>query len=264
MPTRRPRRADWRRYERRLAALDQHAVNFDTDAVSLNRALTEGHGEADGWRLDRHEADLPPEPPGPPLDHGAFAAARGVLQAYDFPDPGLIRGLYVSDRPFEDRRVMLLHARFLGFSFWFGVQLTEVVDEVRETDDGPAHVWGYGYRTLEGHFEMGEILFTVWKWTESGRVAFRIDAISKTGRIWNPLYWLGFKLFGRYLQLRFARTALARMRALVEEVLASGPADVPLETPDVRPAAAEPEAAEQMAEAQSAARDEADEPSTPG
>jgi hypothetical protein len=52
-------------------------------------------------------------------------------------------------------------------------------------------------------------------------VQFRIHAVSQTGRIRNPFYWLGFKLFGRRLQRKFARESLARMRQLVAEALAA-------------------------------------------
>ena len=45
-------------------------------------------------------------------------------------------------------------------------------------------------------------------------------AMSQPGQIRNPFYWLGFKLFGRMLQRRFAHQSLARMRRLVSEEMA--------------------------------------------
>ena len=54
-------------------------------------------------------------------------------------------------------------------------------------------MWGYNYRTLEGHFERGQIDFMVHKNLTTGRVWFHIHAVSQTGRISNPVYWLGFK-----------------------------------------------------------------------
>jgi uncharacterized protein (UPF0548 family) len=99
--------------------------------------------------------------------------------------------------------------------------VSKVTDEAaRPTPSGPERVWGYGYRTLEGHFERGQIDFTIHKNLTTGAVQFRIHAVSQTGRIRNPFYWLGFKLFGRMLQRRFARESLARMRQLVGEALA--------------------------------------------
>ena len=78
-----------------------------------------------------------------------------------------------------------------------------------------ASLTSHGYRTLEGHFERGQIDFTIHKNITSGAVQFRIHAVSQAGQIRNPFYWLGFKLFGRTLQRRFARESLRRMQALV-------------------------------------------------
>ncbi|RYY07786.1 MAG: DUF1990 family protein, partial [Cytophagaceae bacterium] len=139
---------------------------------------------------------------------------------YTFPPPSLITGIFDFDAPLE-HRVMLLRGRFLGFVFWFGVRVSGVIDEAaRPTPAGPERVWGYGYRTLQGHFERGEIQFTLHKNLATGAVQFRIHAVSQTGRIRNPFYWLGFKLFGRYLQRKFSRDSLVRMRRLVAEALA--------------------------------------------
>jgi hypothetical protein len=203
----------WEQYKARLASYEHAQVNYDFTRQSEYTA-------ANGWRLDDYATDLPAEAPGPPEAHGAFAAAQDVLRRYAFPPPSLITGIFKPDGPLENR-IMLLRARFLGFSFWFGVKVSEVTDEAaRPTPDGPERVWGYGYRTLEGHFERGQIDFTIHKNLTSGAVQFRIHAVSQTGRIRNPFYWLGFKLFGRRLQRRFSRESLARMRQLVGEALA--------------------------------------------
>jgi hypothetical protein len=203
----------WEQYKARLASYEHAKVNYDFSRQSEYNA-------ANGWRLDDYATDLPAEAPGPPAAHGTFAAAQDVLRRYAFPPPSLITGIFKPDGPLENR-VMLLHARFLGFSFWFGVRVSEVTDEAaRATPAGPERVWGYGYRTLEGHFERGQIDFTIHKNLATGAVQFRIHAVSQTGRIRNPFYWLGFKLFGRWLQRRFARESLARMRQLVGEALA--------------------------------------------
>ena len=216
------RRPDWRRYQDRLAAVEDAAQNF---------ALEEGHEatEADGWRLDHHTTELPAEPPGPPRPPGApdasWAIARELVRTYAFPDPRLITGIYAPDRPVSGRP-MLLRARFLGFTFWFGVRMSDEVEEVRETDDGPVHVYSTGYSTLEGHFERGQITFEVRKTERTGAVAFHMDAFSQPDHIRNPFYRIGFKLFGRRLQLRFARTAIERMQRFVGEELAARAAGV--------------------------------------
>ena len=203
----------WERYLTRLASYQDAKVNYD---VSRQRE----HTSATGWRCDDYATDLLPEAPGPPAAHGPFAAAQDVLRRYTFPPPSLITGIFKPDEPLE-HRLMLLRGRFLGFSFWFGVRVSGVTDEAaRPTPAGPERVWGYGYRTLEGHFERGQIDFTLHKNLTTGAVQFRIHAVSQTGRIRNPVYWLGFKLFGRMLQRRFARQSLARMRQLVAAAMA--------------------------------------------
>ena len=202
----------WEQHRARLDAYATTEVNYD---VGRQREYT----SATGWRLDDYETDLPAEAPGPPAPAGSFATAQDVLRRYAFPPPDLITGIFVPDAPLESR-VMVLRAHFLVFNFYFGVKVSGVTDEAaRATPTGPERVWGYGYRTLEGHFERGQIDFTVHKNIISGAVQFRIHAVSQPGQIRNPFYWLGFKLFGRLLQRKFARESLRRMRAMVAATL---------------------------------------------
>ena len=217
-------RPDPARYADRLEAARTSPATYDTDA-------SEEHTEAGGWRLDHHERDLPPEPPGEPLPNGSFAIARRILRDYDFPDPRLITGIFSPDEPLEGRP-MLLRARFLAFTFWFAVRVSRVVDEVQTGPDGPTRVWGFGYYTLEGHFERGHITFAVRKALDTGRVSVWIDAVSRPDRIANPFYRLGFKLFGRRLQLRFARTALDRIERFVRDELAAQAVGAPVPARD--------------------------------
>ncbi|GAB2472561.1 DUF1990 domain-containing protein [Hymenobacter qilianensis] len=202
----------WELHRARLASFNEAQYNFDPERAYEYTTAT-------GWHVDDYATDLPPEAPGPPAEHGSWTAARQVLLNYTFPPPDLITGIFVPDDPLE-KRTLLLRGQFLFFTFWFGVRVGGVFDETRTTDTGPEQVWGYNYRTLEGHFERGEINFTVHKHLQTGRVEFRIHAYSQLGRIRNPFYWLGFKLFGRMLQRRFARESMRRMREQVEESLA--------------------------------------------
>lgn len=140
------------------------------------------------------------------------------MEAYRFPDPNLIQGHYDPEAPLEGRS-MLLRGRFLGLEFPFGVRISRTFEETRDTPKGPLRVWGYSYRTLEHHFERGQITFMVGKYMDSGRVIFRIHSNSQRAHIPNPLYRAGFWLFGRSLQARFTRTALSRTRDYVEERL---------------------------------------------
>ena len=210
-----PGRPDWTAYADRLDAVRAGRLNFDD-----GRAYT----EAEGWHLDTYDVDLVPEPPGPPLPPGdagaSWAVACGLVRDYAFPDPDLVTGIFSPDDPLPGRP-MLLRARFLFFTFWFGVRVGDEVDEVRETDGGRVWAWGYDYATLEGHFERGRITFEVLKEEATGRVRFHIDAYSKPDRIRNPFYRVGFKLFGRRLQVRFAESACARMQRFVREELAA-------------------------------------------
>lgn len=212
------RPALWEQHRARLEAYTNAKVNYDFSRQSEYTTET-------GWRLDDYETDLPAEAPGPPEAAGSFAAAQDLLRRYAFPPPDLITGIFQPDGPLENR-IMVLRAQFLFFKFYFGVRVSGVTDEAaRDTPNGPAgsqpeQVWGYGYRTLEGHFERGQIDFTVHKNLTSGEVRFKIHAVSQSGRIRNPFYWVGFKLFGRMLQRKFARESLRRMKELVAAALA--------------------------------------------
>jgi uncharacterized protein (UPF0548 family) len=106
---------------------------------------------------------------------------------------------------------MLLEARFLGLRFRFGVRVSGVTNEEREQDGRPLRVWGWSYRTLKGHLETGQMDYEVWKWLDDGSVEFRIHVVSRAARIANPFVRLGFRLFGRREQVRFARRSLERM-----------------------------------------------------
>lgn len=199
----------WRQHSSRLDAYRTARANFD-----LERRAE--YTQSNGWRIDDYCIELPAEPPGDPIPGGPWELACDVLHNYEFPDPSLIEGIYIPDAPLAER-VMLLKARFLFFTFWFGVRISRVIDEVRECTQGPARVWGYSYYTLDDHFEMGEITFEIWKFLEDGQVEFRIHAYSRTGRISNIFYRIGFAIFGRWLQVRFAHQALERLQRLVIE-----------------------------------------------
>ncbi|WP_201983984.1 DUF1990 domain-containing protein [Hymenobacter rubidus] len=214
----------WEQYRARLDAYTNAKVNYDFSRQSEYTSAT-------GWRLDDYATDLPAETPGPPEAADSFAAAQDVLRRYAFPPPDLITGIFNPDGPLENR-IMVLRAQFLFFKFYFGVRVSEVTDEqARDTPNGPERVWGYGYRTLEGHFERGQIDFTIHKNLNSGAVQFRIHAVSQPGRIRNPFYWVGFKLFGRRLQRKFARESLRRMKELVAAKLAGKPLPKTLPAP---------------------------------
>jgi len=218
----------WKRYGSMIDQWRDTAPNFD-----INK--TEQFTEANGWHVDKYATGLPSEAPGEPIPHGSFEAAKQILLNYEFPDPTLISGVFVPDVPLAER-VMVLRAHFLLFTFFFGVHIGNVVDEIRQTEkQGPARVWGYSYRTLKGHFEMGEITFELWKYLQTGEIQFHIHAYSKPDRIANPFYRLGFRIFGRSLQIRFARTSMTRMQQLVLERLSPPDSQTkPVDKPEVQ------------------------------
>jgi uncharacterized protein (UPF0548 family) len=208
------------RAKRALDRMHEAAVNFDLDVAPRIE---------DGWRFDDYRQDLPPERPGPPMPNATFAVAKRLMEAYEFADPEIVRAVYLPDRPLADR-VMVLEGRFYGLKFVMGLRVGGVKDERAEVDGRPVHVWGWNYRTLAGHLESGQMDYEVWKFADTGEVQFRIHAFSKAARIENPVVRLGFRVFGRWMQRRFARNALRRMRLLVERRLieiATGVASAP-------------------------------------
>ena len=108
---------------------------------------------------------------------------------------------------------MLLQLRFHGLRFHGGVRVCEVYDEERQSAGRTARVWGWAYQTLEGHLEMGQMDWQVWKWLDTGQVEFRIHAYSRGAPERNPIVRLGFRLFGRREQLAFLHSTLCACAA---------------------------------------------------
>jgi uncharacterized protein (UPF0548 family) len=199
------------RDQRLLEGLARRPVNFDLPRSQQERA-------AGGWRSDDMTERLPPEPSGPPVEGGTFEVVRELMTAYQVADPDMVRATYAPGAPLEGRD-MLLTIRFWGLRLRVGVRVGKVYDESREVDGEPVRVFGWGYSTLEGHFEQGEMHYEVWKWLSTGEVEFRLHAVSRPARSGPPLLRLGFRLIGRRQQLEFYRQACRRMRRLAEAEL---------------------------------------------
>ena len=193
--------------EETLDELRGKELNFDDSA-------RESWTREDGWHIDDYCQALPSERPGPPEPDGPWERAQRLLRDYEFADPELVRATFRRDVPLEGRD-MLLEARFWGLRFRLGVRVGRVIDETRAADGREARVWGWGYATLQGHLEMGQMDYVVWKWLDSGAVEFRVHVVSRPGRIPNPITRLGFRLFGRREQVRFAKRSCERMALLV-------------------------------------------------
>ncbi len=199
------------RDQRRLAGLAQLSVNFDPPGSPAEIA----NG---GWRTDDITERLPPELSGPPVEGGTFEVVRDLMVAYQVADPDVVQATYARDAPL-DGRVMLLTIRFWGLRLRVGVRVGEVYDESREVDGEPVRVFGWGYSTLEGHFEQGTMYYEVWKWLSTGEVEFRLHAISRPARSGPLVTRIGFRLLGRRQQLDFYRQACRRIRRLAEAEL---------------------------------------------
>jgi uncharacterized protein (UPF0548 family) len=163
---------------------------------------------------------LPSEGSGQPLDGGSWHAARQLMIDYQLADPKVVRAVYRHAAPLAGRD-MLLRIRFAGVRLNVGVRVGEVYDETREVDGRQARVFGWFYRTLEGHFEEGQMHYELWKWLDTGEVSLRLFAISRPARSGPILPRMGFRLFGRTQQLRFYRQVCRRTRRLTEARLES-------------------------------------------
>jgi uncharacterized protein (UPF0548 family) len=194
---------------RRLAALAERRVNFDPEAPHL---------ASDGWQIDEYRADLPSEEPGPPVDGGPFQTAQRLLRDYQVADPRMVRAHYDKDAPLEGRD-MLLELHFLVFRTFGGCRVGPVTDERREVDGRAVQVWGWPYRTLEGHIEQGEMSWEVWKWLDTGEVQFRVHSYSRLVGAKNPFTVAGVRLFGQRERRRYLTSACRRMRELTEQGL---------------------------------------------
>lgn len=198
-----------------LAALRSKKVNFDL-------ARRAEYTVENGWYADDVRRSLPPEPPGEPVPGGSWEAARKIARNYDFADPSIVRGVFDRDEPLEDRN-MLLVLRFHRLKVYVGTRVGDVYDEERELDGRRGRVFGWNYRTLEGHVEKGQMDWQVWKFPDTGEVLFRISSFARPAGGGNPFVRLGFRLFGRHEQLRFLDLTAKRMAKLTAERAAQAP-----------------------------------------
>jgi len=204
-----------RETQRRLAALAHAPVNFDPATLDLGSPPA-------GWHVDDRCQPLPPEPPGDPVPDGSWDVACRLIRGYEFADPSLVRAHYDHDASLQGR-TMLLELRALNLlSVHVGVRVVDIYDEVRTREGREARVFGWAYRTLQGHVEMGQMDWQVWKWLDSGEVQFRVYAVSRTAPIANPVIRLGFWLLRGHERSVFLDSTQRRMRSLTEVALERG------------------------------------------
>lgn len=198
--------ADDPRLSRELERLRALPVNFDVHAVDPERPGPE-------WTVDDFRQPLPGEPPGPPLSGGPWERACALVRDYKFADPTVVRRACRSSDDLVGSE-LLLETNFHGLTFPLPCRVGAVTDTVGAEE----RVWGWNYRTLEGHLEQGQMGFLVRKDLAGGDVEFRVHAFSRRASIPNPVVRLGFLLFGRSTQLRFIRSACRRMVDLTAPV----------------------------------------------
>ena len=198
--------------QRRLAELTRKPLNFDLAELANASPRT-------GWTTTDLCQALPGEPPGMPLAMGSWQIARSLMSGYEFADPSIVRAYYDANIPLE-RRNMLLRLQALGVAHLFvGVRVGEVYERTRELSGKHARVWGWNYRTLEGHVEIGQMDWEVWKWLDDGQVEFRVHAVSRPARIPNPIVRLGFHLLRDRERHAFLDSTKRRMRTFTELAL---------------------------------------------
>jgi uncharacterized protein (UPF0548 family) len=199
---------------RRLAELERAPLNFDP--VDLR-----GADPPAGWRLTDLCQELRPEPPGPPVDDRTFRVAQRLMRGYEFADPSIVRAYYDPGAPMEGRTMLLELRALTVLRLRVGVRVGEIYERTCERDGREALVWGWNYRTLEGHVEMGQMDWQVWKWLDSGAVEFRVHAISRTAPIANPFVRVGFHLLRGRERSAFLQSTGRRMRAFTDLALES-------------------------------------------
>jgi uncharacterized protein (UPF0548 family) len=205
-----PRLPDSPGAARRLAALADKPLNFDLAALQ---------DPAGGWDVTDLCQRLPDEPPGDPVEGGSWQIARRLMRGYEFADPSIVRAYYDPAVPLERRNMLLKLQAFGVLHLYAGVRVGEVYDQTREVDGRGARVWGWNYRTLAGHVEMGQMDWEVWKWLDEGRVEFRVHAVSRPAPVPNPIVRIGFHLLRGRERRAFLESTRERMRTFTELAL---------------------------------------------
>ncbi|MGH2869090.1 MAG: DUF1990 family protein [Solirubrobacteraceae bacterium] len=127
-----------------------------------------------------------------------------------------MRAFYDVDAPMEGRD-MLLELRALNLvHVYVGVRVNQVYDHTRRVKGRAVRVFGWNYRTLEGHVERGQMDWEVWKWPDTGEVCFHVYSVSRPASITNPVIRTGFWLLRGHERGVFLGSTDRRMRAFTE------------------------------------------------
>jgi uncharacterized protein (UPF0548 family) len=164
---------------------------------------------ASPWTVQRVQAPLGHEPPGPPLPDSLFARARKAIHGYRFADPRITHGHFDRAAPLLGRNI-LVEVQVLLIHLLVGLRVGAVLDEADDLETR----FGIRLDTLQGHILDGAEWIEIAKDRRTGTVWLRIGARWRQGTM--PAWWmgLGFRLFGPTIQVRWRRQALQRLRAL--------------------------------------------------
>lgn len=181
----------------------------DLSDLSYNFDLNYLNSESPGWYHDRYCERID-------ISKIASTATAPIiikrikeyLKNYKFPDPKLVRSYFDPNSNMEGRN-MLIEGKFLWVKVYFPVRISEVID----TRDS----FGYSYRTLEGHWEKGQISFFI-NAINKYAVEIKIESVSQPAHIERWDYRIGFKLFGRYLQRKFAKSCIKRIKSRINSI----------------------------------------------
>lgn len=170
------------------------------------------------WRVDETIEELPHEQPGDPEPGGSWEVAKRMMDDYQLADPRIAEGIFDPASPLSGRDI-LLKIHYGPLRFKVGVRIGEAREETVELDGRPLLRYGWSYRTLQGHFEEGQMRYELRKWLDTGDVEFRVHGASRAARSGPLIPRLGFRLVGRTQQLRFYRQVCRRAKRLTEAQL---------------------------------------------
>ena len=194
---------------RRLARLADKPVNYDPAALDLENPPA-------GWRVDDRHQRLASEAPGEPVADGSFELARRLISGYKFADPSIVRAFYDPELPLAGRDMLLQLRSFAHLRIYVGVRVGDVYEQERQLDGRAVRVFGWYYRTLKGHVEMGQMNWEVQKWLDSGEVEFHVHSVSRPAPDRNLVIRLGFRLLREHERTLFLDSTSRRMKEFTE------------------------------------------------
>ncbi len=108
--------------------------------------------------------------------------------------------------PIQTGQTLAMVTKVFGLHWLNGCRIVYTLDGT-----GPERRFGFAYGTLPEHIECGEERFSV-EWRADDTVWYDLKAFSHP-RLW--LVWLAYPV-ARYLQRRFVRESLQRMKSKIE------------------------------------------------